>query len=47
MIFYMLNYLMYVFDDLLKYLLFLWYKIKLLKKSIEFVWKIFDMEGIN
>lgn len=43
----MLNYLMYVFDNLLKYLLFLWYKIKLLKKVLNLCEKIFDMEGIN
>lgn len=34
MIFYMPNHLMYVFDNLLKYLLFLRHKIKLLKKAL-------------
>lgn len=46
--FYMPNPLMYVFDNLLKYLLFLWYKIKIIEKeSIEVEWKILDMEDWN
>lgn len=45
MIFYMPNHLMYVFDNLLKYLLFLRHKIKLLKKALNLcekflIWKV-------
>lgn len=42
------NPLMYVFDNLLKYLLFSWYKIKIIEKgSIEVEWKILGMEDWN